>query len=162
VHHSCQTLGPKSMNAKSALSYATRSSLRNSFPVGTTVLSPPLGLKSQSARAVRALPAGAPPALCSERATPALLRSVPLVKKSIQNRAFVHAMCRMQEKLPSLVLNKLSRLGTRTCPSTSSVRQLVSKKEAAQRSWWRQPRPNPFIEGMPKRLRLLCTPHVKR
>ena len=22
--------------------------------------------------------------------------------------------------------------------------------------------PNPFIEGMPKRLRLLCTPHVKR
>ena len=23
-------------------------------------------------------------------------------------------------------------------------------------------RPNPSIEGMPKRLRLLCTPHVKR
>jgi len=22
--------------------------------------------------------------------------------------------------------------------------------------------PNPFIEGTPKRLRLLCTPHVKR
>jgi hypothetical protein len=22
--------------------------------------------------------------------------------------------------------------------------------------------PNPSIEGMPKRLRLLCTPHVKR
>ena len=24
------------------------------------------------------------------------------------------------------------------------------------------PTPNPSIEGMPKRLRLLCTPHVKR
>ena len=25
-----------------------------------------------------------------------------------------------------------------------------------------QQTPNPSIEGMPKRLRLLCTPHVKR
>jgi hypothetical protein len=25
-----------------------------------------------------------------------------------------------------------------------------------------QKTPNPSIEGMPKRLRLLCTPHVKR
>jgi len=27
---------------------------------------------------------------------------------------------------------------------------------------FRAVRPNPSIEGMPKRLRLLCTPHVKR
>jgi hypothetical protein len=27
---------------------------------------------------------------------------------------------------------------------------------------WAQSAPNPSIEGMPKRLRLLCTPHVKR
>jgi hypothetical protein len=26
----------------------------------------------------------------------------------------------------------------------------------------REQTPNPSIEGMPKRLRLLCTPHVKR
>jgi sarcosine oxidase gamma subunit len=29
-------------------------------------------------------------------------------------------------------------------------------------SSWAQSAPNPSIEGMPKRLRLLCTPHVKR
>ena len=28
--------------------------------------------------------------------------------------------------------------------------------------WQKRSTPNPSIEGMPKRLRLLCTPHVKR
>ena len=162
MHPSCQTLGPKSMNTKSAPSYATRVSMRSSPSEGTLVLSPSLGLKSRSARAVRALPAGAPLALCRERAIPSRSRPVLLVKQSIRNRAFVHLRCFMQEKVPSLASHKLSRLGTQCCLSTSSVIQLVSKRVAAQRSWWRQPRPNPFIEGMPKRLRLLCTPHVKR
>ena len=140
-----------------------RASLRSScLPVGTRVLSPPLGLKSRFARAARPSANGAPPALCRERAIPSCSRSVPLVKKSTQNRAFVQVQCCMQEKVPSLVPCELSRLGTRLCPFTSSVIQLVSKRAAAQRPWWRQPRPNPFIEGMPKRLRLLCTPHVKR
>ncbi len=162
MHPSCQTLGPKSMNTWSAPSYATKASMRSSLSEGTLVLSPPLGLRPRSARAVRALPTGAPPALCRERAIPPRSRSVLLVKQSIQNRAFVHLRCFMQEKVSSLALHELPRLGTHCCPSTSAVRQLVSKRVAAQRLRWRQPRPNPFIEGMPKRLRLLCTPHVKR
>jgi hypothetical protein len=162
VPPSCQTLGPKSVNTKSAQSYATRVSKRNNLSEGTLVLSPPLGLKSRSARAVRALPAGAPAALCHERATPSCSKSVPLVKQSIQKRAFVHLRYFTLEKVPSSLPHALPRLGTRCRPPTSAVRQLVSKRVVVQRSWWRQPRPNPFIEGMPKRLRLLCTPHVKR
>ena len=150
------------MNTKSAPSDATRTAIRSSFPVGTRVLAPPLRLKSRFARAVRASPASAPPALCSERTSPSRSRSVPLVKKSLQNRACVHLPCFMQDKVPPVVPCELQCLGSRFCPSTSAVRQLVSKREAVQRSWWRQPRPNPFIEGTPKRLRLLCTPHVKR
>ena len=153
---------PTSVNSSSAPNYGTRTSLRSSFPVGTQGLSPPPRLKSRFARAVRASPASAPPALCRERAIPSRSRSVPLVKKNIQNRAFVHLPCFIQEKVPSLVHHELSRSCTRFCPPASSEIQLVSKREAAQRSWWRQPRPNHFIEGMPKRLRLLCTPHVKR
>jgi hypothetical protein len=32
----------------------------------------------------------------------------------------------------------------------------------SMRHYSQKVRPNPSIEGMPKRLRLLCTPHVKR
>ena len=134
------------MNANSAPSCATRLPLRSSFPVGTRALSPPLGLTSRFVRAVRASPASAPPALCQERATLSCSRSVPLAKQSIQNRAFVHLRCFMQEKVSSLVPHELSRLGIRCCPSTSAVMQLVSKRAATQRSWWRHPRPNPSIE----------------
>jgi hypothetical protein len=162
VYPSCQTLGPKSVNTKSARSYATRVSTRSSLSEGSLVLSPPRGLESRLARAVRALPANAPPELCRERATPSCSKSVPLVKQSIQKRAFVHLRCFMQEKVPSSLPHALPRLGTHCCPPTSAVRKLVSKRVVVQRSRWRQPRPNPFIEGMPKRLRLLCTPHVKR
>ena len=137
---------PASMNANSTPSYATRRSLRGSFPVGTCAISQPLGLTSRVVRAVRASPASAPPALCQERATLSCSRSVPLAKQSIQNRAFVHLRCFMQEKVSSLVPHELSRLGIRCCPSTSAVIQLVSKRAATQRSWWRHPRPNPFIE----------------
>jgi hypothetical protein len=34
----------------------------------------------------------------------------------------------------------------------------VNESNPRVRTTW----PNPSIEGMPKRLRLLCTPHVKR
>ena len=137
---------PPSVNANSAPSCATRPSLRSSFPVGTGALSPPLGITSRVVRAVRASPASAPPALCQERAILSCSRSVPLAKQSIQNRAFVHLRCFVQEKVSSLVPHDLSRLGIRRCPSTSAVIQLVSKSAATQRSWWRHPRPNPFIE----------------
>ena len=153
---------PTSVNTNSAPSYARRTSLRISFPVGNHVPPPPLNLKSRFARAVRASPASAPPALCSERATPSRARAAPLVKQGIQNRAGVQVQSCMQEKVPSLVPHELSRSCTGFCPSTSSVKQLVSKRVAAQRSWWRQPRPNPSVEGTAKRLRLLSAPHLER
>ena len=150
------------MNTWSAPSYATKASMRSSLSEGTLVLSPPLGLRPRSARAVRALPTGAPPALCRERAISSRARSVHLVKQSTTNRAFVQAKRFKQEKVFSLVRHELSRLCTRFRPPTPAVRQLVSKKVAAQRSWCRQPRPNPSVEGMAKRLRLLSTPHLER
>ena len=137
---------PPSMNANSAPSCATRPSLRSSFPVGTRALSLSLGLTSRVVRAVRASPASAPPKLCQEGATLPCSLSVPLAKQSIQNRAFVHLRYFMKEKVSSLVPHELSPLGIRCCPPTSAVIQLVSKRAATQRSWWRHPRPNPFIE----------------
>jgi hypothetical protein len=150
------------MNTVSALSYATRVSMRSSLSERALVLSPPLDLKSRLARAVRALPAGAPLALCRERTTPSCSKSVSLMKQSIQIRAFVHLRCFMQAKISSLVPHELPRIGTRCCASTSAAIQLVSKRVVVRRSRWRQPRPNPSIEGMPKRLRLSVTPHVTR
>ena len=137
---------PPSMNANSAPSCAMRPSLRSSFPVGTRAICPPLGITSRVVRAVRASPASAPPALCQERTTLSCSRSVPLAKQSIQNRGFVHLRCFMQEKVSSLVPHEQSRLGIRRCPSTSAVIQLVSKRAATPRSWWRHLRPNPSIE----------------
>ena len=153
---------PTSVNSKSARCHATRASLRSIHPVGTRVLSPPLGLKSLFARAVRASPASAPLALCRERTTPSRSQSVRLVTHSIQNRALVHPRSGMQENVPSLVHRELSRLGARFCPSTSSARQLVSKRVAARRMWCRPPRPNPAVEGTAKRLRLSSAPHLAR
>ena len=153
---------PSCMNTNSAPSYATRTSLRSSFSVATRVLSPPLGLESRFARAVRDSPASAPPALCRERANPSRPWSGPLVQQSIQNRAFVHPQCFMQEKIPPAVLRKVSRSCTRRGPSTAAVRHAVSQAVPLQRSWCRQPRPNPSVEGTAKRLRLLSAPHLER
>ena len=153
---------PSYMNSTAASCYAARASLRSSFHVATRVLHPPLGLVSRSARAVRSLAAGAPLALCCKRANPSLARSVPLVKRGNKNRAFARALCFMQEKMPPTVLRKVSRSCSRRCPSTGAVRHAVSQAVPLQRSWCRQPRPNPSVEGMAKRLRLLSTPHLER
>ena len=153
---------PSYMNSTAASCYAVQASLRSSFRVGTVALSPPLGLKSRSARAVRPSAASAPPALCREREVPSRARSVPLVKQSIQNRAFIQALCCMQEKMQSSVLREMSRSCSRRCPSTAAVRHAVSQAVSLQRSWCRQPRPNPSVEGTAKRLRLLSTPHLER
>ena len=159
MHPSCQTLGPKSMKETAAPSHAPRVSVRISSLGGSQAVLPRVDCKL---RAARPSAVNAPPALCRERTIPSRSSSVPLVTQNIQNRAVIHRRRFMQERVLSLVPCELSRLGTRCCPSTSSVRQLVSKRVAAQRSWWRQPRPNPAIEGMPKRLRLLVTPHIQR
>ena len=153
---------PSYMNSTAATCYAARISLRSSFHLGTVVLSPPLGLKSRFARAVRASPASAPPALCREREAPFCLWSGPLFLQSTQNRAFIRPQCLMQEKTPSAVLGKVPRSCTRRCSSTAAVRHAVSQAVSLQRSWCRQPRPNPSVEGTAKRLRLLSTPHLEQ
>jgi hypothetical protein len=153
---------PSCMNTNAAPSYAAFASERISSSGGSLAVLPRVECRSWAARAARPSAVSAPPALCRERAIPSRSRSVPLVKQSIQNQAFVQAWCRWQEKTPSAVLHKVSRSGTVGCSSSAAVRQLVSKRVAAQRSRCRPSRPNPSIEGMPKRLRLLRTPHVKR
>ena len=162
MHPSCQTLGPKSVNTKSATSYVEKTSPRGSLSEGTLVLSPPLGLKSRSARAVRALPAGAPLALCSERTIPARVRSVPLAKQGIQNRASVCAPSFWQKKVPPAALRERSRSCICRSTSIAAVRKRVSQSVPLQRSWCRPPRPNPAVEGTVKRLRLLSAPHLAR
>jgi hypothetical protein len=153
---------PSCMNTTSAPGPTAGTSLRCRFHAGGCLLSPPLSRESRFAQAARPSAVGAPPALCSERASPFRSRSVPLVMQGIQNRAFVQTPGFWQEKIPPAVLHKVSRSCTRRCSSSSAVRPLVSKKGAAHRSWWRQPRPNPSVEGMAKRLRLLSTPHLER
>jgi hypothetical protein len=90
---------PTSVNTISARSYATRASLRSGLAVGARAISPTLALKSRFARAVRASPASAPPALCRERAIRSRSRSVPLVKQSTHNRAFVQPQSFIQERI---------------------------------------------------------------
>jgi hypothetical protein len=153
---------PSCMNTSSAPSYAENASKRLSSLGENLAVPPRVECRSRAARAARPSAVSAPPALCRERAVSSCSPSAPLVKQGIQNRVFVQARCCWQAKTPSAVLHKASRSGTLRCSSSAAVRQLVSKRVAAQRSWWRQPGPNPFIEGLPKRLRLLCTPHVKR
>ena len=153
---------PTSMNTTARLSHVEEVSLRRKSLGGGCAVSATPGLESRLARAARPSATGATLALCRERAIPSRARAAPLAKQSIQNRAFVQALRFTQEKVPSLVPHELARLCTRFCPSTSSAGLLVSKRVPAQRSWWRQPRPNPSVEGTHKRLRLLRPPHVKR
>ena len=157
------------MNTTARLSFVTKVSLRHRSLGSSCSASPRLGLGSRSARAVRALAAGAPPALRPVRATPLPSRPVPFAKQSIQNRAFVHAPCFMQEPTATFGRRKASRSArhqslscTHRCPPTLAVRHAVSQAVAAQRSWCRPPRPNPSVEGTAKRLRLLSTPHLER
>jgi hypothetical protein len=153
---------PSCMNTKSTPSYASRVSERIGSLSGRLVALPRVECRLRVARAARPSAVGAPPALCREGANTFRLWSSPLVQQSIQNQAFVQPQCFMQEKVSSAPLRAVSRPGTCRCSSKAGAIQLVSSRVATQRSWWRHPRPNPSIEGMPKRLRLLVTPHVKR
>jgi hypothetical protein len=153
---------PSCMNTNSAPSYASRVSERIGSLSGRLAVLPRVECRLRAVRAARPSAVGAPPALCRERANTSRLWSGPLVQQSIQNQAFVQPQCFMQEKVSSAVLRTASRPGTCRCSSTAGAIQLVSSRVARQRSWWRQPRPNPSIEGTHKRLRLLRPPHVKR
>jgi hypothetical protein len=153
---------PSCMNTTSAPSYAANASERISSLGGSLAVLPRVQCRSRAARAARPSAVGAPPALCREGAISSRSPSAALVKQGIQNRAFVQARCRWQEQVPSTAVHKVSRSGTLRWSSSAAVRQLVSKSVATQRSRCRLSRPNPSIEGMPKRLRLLRAPHVKR
>ena len=160
---------PKYMNATARLSCVTKVLLRHRSHGNNRAVSPRLGLGSWSARAVRPLAARALPALRPERATPLPSRSVPFVRQTIQNRAFVHAPCFMQEPTATFGRRKASRCArhrshscTHRCPPTLAVRHAVSEAAPVPRPWCRSPRPNPTVEGTVKRLRLLTAPHLKR
>jgi hypothetical protein len=160
------TVRPFCMNSEASLCYAARPSLRRSFRAGTLVSSPPAGLGTQFARAVRPSAAGAPPALFPKRAAPSCSCLGLLVKQSTQNRAFFCAQCCRQEQLATSGPRRASHFArhqTRWCADTCSL-TLAAKIEgiSAHRSWRHRPRPNPSIEGTHKRLRLLRSPHVKR
>jgi hypothetical protein len=153
---------PSHMKTTAAPSYAANASKRISSLGGSQAVLPRVECRSRAARAARPSAVGAPPALGRKRAIASRSPSAPLVEQGIQNRAFVQARCYLQEKMPPAVLHKVSRSGTLRYSSSAAVRQLVSKRVAAQGSCCRPSGPNPSIEGRHKSLRLLCTPHVKR
>jgi hypothetical protein len=153
---------PFHMKTTDAPSYAESVSERISSLGGSLAVLPRVERRLRAARAARPSAVGAPPALCRERELSFHSCSGSLVKQRPQNSAFVHAHF---VKEPTATILKCSGSGfaqNTVRRSRPAERQLVSKRAAVQSSWCRPPRPNPSIEGMPKRLRLLRTPHVKR
>jgi hypothetical protein len=141
-------------------SRAPRVSERISSLSGRMAVLPRVERRLRTARATRPSEVGAPPATCQEGELSFHPRFGSLVKQRPQTSAFGHARCFMLEPTATTSASRFAQRKARR--SSSGARQLVSKRVAGQRSWCRPPRPNPSIEGMPKRLRLLCTPHVKR
>jgi hypothetical protein len=160
---------PSHMKATAVLSSAPKVSEKIGSLGRSLAVPPRMDSRLRTARAARPSAVGAPLAIRRERRLSFYSRAALLVKQELQNAAFVHARCAMQEPTTTILQFSASRSAqskarwSGTCgPSKPAVRQLVSKRVAVRRSWCRPPRPNPSIEGMPKRLRLLCTPHVKR
>ena len=153
---------PSCMKANSAPSYAENSSQRISSLDGSQAVLPRVECTSRAAWAARPSAVGAPPALCRESELSFHSRSGSPVEHKLQNLAFVHA-CFIKEQTATILHCCASGFARNTVRRPKPAeRQLVSKRAAVQSSWCRPPRPNPSIEGMHKRLRLLCTPHVKR
>jgi hypothetical protein len=153
---------PSCMKTTSAPSYAACASKRISSLDGSLAVLPRTECRLRAARAARPSAVGAPPALCREGELPFHSCSGSLVKQRPQNSAFVQVSF-IKEPTATVFQCSASGFAQNTVRrSRSAERQLVSKRAAVQRSWCRPSRPNPSIEGMHKRLRLLCTPHVKR
>ena len=147
------------MKATATSSYAPSVSKRISSLGGSLAVLPRVECGSRVARAARPSAAGAPSARYRERRLSLHSGSGSLVK---QKSAFVHARFIKEPTATVFHCIGLHYAQNTVRRSRPAERQLVSKRAAVQRSWCRPPRPNPSIEGMPKRLRLLCTPHVKR
>ena len=150
---------PSCMNTNSALSYAANVPERSSSLGGSSAVLPRVECRSRAARAARPSAVGAPPALCRTMKLLFHSHSGSLVK---QNSAFVHARFIKEPTATVFHCGGLHFAQNTVRRSRLAERKLVSKREAMQSSWCRPSRPNLSIEGMPKRLRLLCTPHVKR
>jgi hypothetical protein len=153
---------PSCMKTTAALSYAENVSERISSLGGSLAVLPRVERRSRAARAARPSAVGAPPALCREGELSFHPHSSSPVKQRLQNSAFVHARFIKEPTATMLQCSASGFVQNTVRRSRPTERQLVSKRAAVQSSWCRPPRPNPSIEGMPKRLRLLCTPHVKR
>ena len=153
---------PSCMNTTSAPSYAANASERISSLGGSSAVLPRTECLSRAARATRPSAVGARPALCREGELSFHSCSGSLMKQRPKNSAFVHASFITDPTATILQCGASGFVQNTVRRSRPAERQLVSKRAAVQRSWCRLPRPNPSIEGMPKRLRLLCTPHVKR
>ena len=54
------------------------------------------------------------------------------------------------------------RFAIASCPSSAAAPEWLQMRHKLPSGPLQPLPPNPSIEGMPKRLRLLCTPHVKR
>ena len=150
---------PSCMNANSAPSYAANVPARINSLGGSWAVPERVACRSRAARAARPSAVGATPALCREMEFSFHSHSGSLVK---QNSAFVQARFIEEPTATVFRCSGLHFAQNTVRRSRSAEIRLVSEGAAVQRSWCRPPRPNPSIEGMPKRLRLLCTPHVKR
>ena len=153
---------PFHMKVAAAPSYAPRVSKRISSLGGSRNVLPRVECRLRAARAARPPAVGAPPALCRERDLSFHSWSGSPVKQGLQNSAFVHVRFIKEQTATILRCSALGFAQNMLRRSRSAEMRLVSKRAAVQRSWCRPSRPNPSIEGMPKRLRLLVIPHVKR
>jgi hypothetical protein len=153
---------PSCMNSDPAPSYADSSSQRISSLGGSLAVMARVECRLRAARAARPSAVGALPVLCQERKLSCHSRSGSLVKQRLQNSAFVHVRFIKESTATVFHGSGLHFAQNTVRRSWLAERQLVSKRAAVQRSWCRPSRPNPSIEGRHKRLRLLCTPHVKR
>jgi hypothetical protein len=153
---------PSCMNANSAPSYAENVPERISSLGGSQAVLPRVEGWLRVARAARPSAVGAPPALCRERRLSFHSCSGSPMKQRLQNSAFVHVRFIKEQTATILWCSAFGFDQNMVRRSKSAEIRLVSKRAAVQRPRWRPSRPNPSIEGMPKRLRLLCTPHVKR
>ena len=153
---------PSHMKTTAAPSYAENASERISSLGGSLAVLPRKECQSRAARAARPSAVGAPPALCRERELSFHSHSGSLVKQRPQNSAIVQARFIKEPTATVFHCGGLHFAQNTVRRSRLAERKLVSKRAAMQSSWCRPSRPNLSIEGMPKRLRLLCTPHVKR
>ena len=99
----------------------------------------------------------------SQAAFESIVEVVLLASKQTDEYAFA-SCCWLANTLANLSGTTEEPKGIREAlVEASSTSALFEASSELSPLWrWYRLTPNPSIEGMPKRLRLLCTPHVKR